>query len=214
MKQVQFLFLLMLCLNLFGQQTHKKQWQTTANFIELYTSGLDEIQILNSENDMIDVSLFDENPNSHYITTSESDKILKINFKLNFLEDESVVFRKFITKRLNRASAIVKIPQNKEIVVYGTNIGVISKNYKGDINIYIDKGFINLNTVQGNVTAKLFQGNVYATVKNATIHITSTNGNILINHKKHQKSYHQLSSSENKKFELNSINANVVLTTQ
>ncbi|TYQ00034.1 hypothetical protein C7447_101642 [Tenacibaculum adriaticum] len=191
-----------------------RSFDTSVNEIELSTTGLDEIQIINSESNSIEVSVFDENPNSHYIIVDEENDLLKIEFNLQFINDESTVFRKFITERLNRASAVVKIPKNKSIIIYGTNIDLISKNYEGDLKIYIDKGLLKLNKVEGNIEAKLFQGNVFAEVKNSNIEVVSNNGKIMVNEEIHSKKYKKSSKFTSKIFKITSINANVMLTTK
>lgn len=206
------LFLWMSC-QLFSQQTIIKSFSSDAKSVEISTEGLDEIIIQNSENDQIEVSLFDENPNAHHIIVEDKKEDLKISFELDFLEDDSV-FRKYITKRLNRASIVVKLPKNKGITVLGTTIDVISKNYNGNLSIYIDKGYVNLNEVQQNVDVKLFQGTISATVSNSNIDIKSTNGQIVVNEKTYLKKYKKATKNVVKIFSVSSINANVTITTQ
>lgn len=197
----------------FSQQTHVKSFSSNATSIEIYTEGLDEIKIINSENNQVEVSLFDENPNSHHIVINQEIAVLKIKFNLNFQENNAV-FRKFITKRLHRASVVIKLPKNKVVTILGTNIGVVSKDYKGNLNIYIDKGYINVNRVQQSVDVKLFQGNVFATISKSNINIKSTKGKILVDKKLHLKQYKKVNKNTVKTFSLNSINANVLLTTK
>ena len=61
---------------------------------------------------------------------------------------EAPVFRKFITKRLQRASAIIKIPKNKAVIIFGEEINIAAKSYGGPMDIYIEKGLIKLDTIQ------------------------------------------------------------------
>jgi hypothetical protein len=196
-----------------AQHSHQKKVEVLTNEIEFSTEGLDEIKLSSSEGDWLEVNVFEESPNANAVTLQFKSDFVSVSFKPQF-NQESEVFRKFITKRLNRAYAEVKVPKNKLIRVLGTNVDVITNNYEGDLEIYIDKGLVNLNQVKGNVEAKLFQGNVYAGVKNTKINVVSNNGKILVNGKKHQKSYNNQPSNTTKKFTLTSINANVVLTTQ
>lgn len=195
----------------FSQQTIAKSFFSSANSVEIYSEGLDELKIVNSNGSRIEVNLFDENPNSHYVLAREESSTLKIEFKLGFLEEENT-FRKFITKRLNRASAIVKLPSNKNITIFGTNVDVISKSYNGGLTIYIDKGYVNLNRVQQNLDLRLFQGNVFAQVSQLNIDIQSTKGNIVINNKTHSKNYKKEVKNSTKTFKVFSINANITIT--
>lgn len=178
--------------------------------IEIVTYGLDEVKILNSTTNNIEISLFDENLNEHTITTTEEFGVFKITFELDFVEN-SEVFRKFITKRLNRASAVIKIPKNKSITIHGKHIDIISESFQGNIAIYIDKGLIKLNTVKENINIKLFQGNVFATVKNTNIDLTSNKGTIKINEIIYPKKYQKKEKTLPTEFKIHSINANITL---
>lgn len=207
------LLILVLCTNysVFAQQTIKKTFISNLKNIEITTDGLDEIKIINSKNKEIEIALFDENLNTHSIKTDSKSSILKIQFKPDF-NIENNVFRKYITKRLNRVSVTVKLPKDKNLTILGTNTDIISKNYNGNISIYIDKGLINLNEVQQNAIIKLFQGNIFATVSNSNINIKSTKGKIFINEDLYSKHYKKESQNAVKQFSVLSINANVTLS--
>lgn len=177
------------------------------------TFGLDEVIILNTNSNKIEASLFDENPNTHVITVKEEFGVLKVSFKLEFIE-KSGVFKKFITERLHRASVMIKIPRNKSITVYGDHINVISESYQGDLNIYIEKGLVKLNEVKENVIIKLFQGNIFANVMDANIDILSNNGKIKVNEVIYSKKYKKELKNRSQKIKINSINANITLETK
>lgn len=214
MKKNSYILIFLINLTVSSQQQMLvKSFPSTTKEIEILTDGLDEIKIINSANEMIEVSLFDENPNSHHIFVHDKSSVVKVTFNLQFIQEDAV-FRKFITKRLNRASAIIQVPKNKNITILGTNIDIISKNYNGNLAIYIDKGYINLNNVQQNVAVKLFQGNVFAKASKSDIDIKSTNGNIIVDSENHQKKYQKETLKKLKKFSMTSINANIILTTQ
>lgn len=188
-----------------------KSFTSTATEVEILTDGLDELKIINSENETIEVSLFDENPNSHHILINDETSVLKIAFDLKFIQ-KNAVFRKFITNRLNRASAIIKLPKNKTLTILGTNIDIVAKNYNGNLNIYIDKGYINLNKIQQNTNIKLFQGNVFAETSSSNITIKSNKGKILVNDEYYPKKYEKETLNTSKAFKVSSINANINLT--
>lgn len=212
MKHRILLVVFLISSHVFSQQTLLKSFISDANSIEINSEGLDEIQLITSENDEIEVVVLDKNPNSHSILIDEETSILKIDFKLQFI-DQNSVFRKYITERLNRVSAVVKLPKNKEITILGTTIDVVSKNYDGNLAIYIHKGFLKLNDVKQNVELKLYQGNVFAKVFNSNIDIKSNKGEILIDGKLHPKEFKK-EKNYAKNFTVSSINANVSLTTQ
>lgn len=213
MKNSIYIFFVLISGFVFSQETLIKSFSSDANSIEITTDGLDEIKIINSESDTIEVSLFDENPNAHHILIDEDTSTLKISFNLELIKGNQV-FKKFITKRLNRATVIIKLPKYKSITILGTNIDVISNNYNGNLAIYVEKGHIHLNKVQQSASIKLFQGNVFATISNSNIDLKSNKGTIKVNEKLHTKNYKKETKNTIKTFSVSSINANVSLTSK
>jgi len=183
------------------------------NEIEINTDGLDNITIENTDSNTIEIFLLDVNLTAHDIHTIEENETLKLSFENSIVINEGEVFRKFITKRLERASVLIKIPKEKRISIYGKTVGITSKSYQGDLNLYIDKGNIYLNDVQKNTEIKLFAGNIKATVYQQNIAIISNKGNITIDEREFKKKYKEDTNTPYN-FVVNSINANVVLTTQ
>jgi hypothetical protein len=196
----------------FSQKKENKKIETSSKNIEILTQGLDNIVIENSESNFVEVMLFDENLNQHHVTLEENDKILKVGFKIESIIEEETIFRKYITKRLHRASAIIKIPKNKSVTFFGNTIDIESKGFKGDISIYIENGILRLNTIQANANIKLYTGTVYATLKNTNIDIISTIGIINVDKKVLQeKVYKKLINSEIN-VTISSVKANIFLT--
>lgn len=210
MKNTILLFFLLVTNLVLSQQVLTKTIDFTANEIALAAFGLDEIKIVNSTSNKIEVTLLDENPNTHTITAKQEFGVFKIGFKLEFIE-ESTVFRKFITKRLNRVSVLIKVPKNKTITVHGEHVDVISKSYQGNLKIYIDKGLVNLHKVQANVELTLFQGNVFADLTNSNIDLLSRTGTIKVNNFSFKKNYQKVLKNSSKYFKVNSIKANIFL---
>lgn len=197
---------------IFSQEKLMKQKNTQAEVIGIITDGLDDIVIENSLEDKLEVFLLDENPNTHAILIEEDTEEVKVRFKLNFKAFDNGVFRKYITKRIERASAVVKVPKGKKIIIYGKTVGIESKSYKGDLSIFIEKGNVKLNTVKGNVLVKLFLGNVYAKLnKNKLLNIETTNGEFTLNNKKMNNIFYEKKVNSSLDFKVKSINANVVL---
>ena len=185
--------------------------------IEIISDGLDDIVIENATDNQITIMLLDENPNTHTIFfDDDSNGNLKVGFKLNFNTYQEPVFRKYITTRLQRARAIVKIPMDKNVTIHGKTIGVISNSYQGNLKIYIDKGNVRFNVVNGNTLVSLFLGNVYAQLlKKTNINIETNNGEIHIN-KKRVKNHLYKVTDKKAVYNLNirSVNANVFLITE
>ncbi|MCT4699343.1 hypothetical protein [Tenacibaculum haliotis] len=201
---------------LFAQEKLIKKSTFQSEEIEIITDGLDDVVIETATSNQIEVILLDENPNTHTILITEENDILKVGFKLNFNTFKEPVFRKYITKRLQRAAAIIKIPKNKIVSIYGKTIAITSKSYNGDLSIYIDKGTVNLHKVKRNALVQLFLGNVSAVLsKKSAVSIETKNGEIRVN----ENSYKQQFYTKNTRkaihdFKVRSMNANVLLITE
>lgn len=195
----------------FSQKKINKKFQTSVSEINIYTTGLDDIIIKNSNSSFVEVYLEAESYDSQTIKIENSNREANIKFAFEGTETREVIFRKYITKRLQRASVIVKIPKGKKVFIFGENVDIESKNLKNDLAIYIENGIVKLNEIQANTTLKLYSGNVYANLKNTNIDVTSNTGKIKIDDKLIEKTY----KLEDKKFKLNfrlsSIKANVFL---
>ncbi|WP_420551732.1 hypothetical protein [Tenacibaculum aiptasiae] len=197
---------------IFSQEKLIKQKNIQAEVIEIITDGLDDVIIEYSLEDKLEVVLLDENPNSHAILIEEDREEVRIRFKLNFKAFDNGVFRKYITKRIERASAVIRVPKNKKVIVYGKNVGVASKSYKGDLSVFIERGNVKLNEVQGDILVKLFLGNVYAELnKNISLDIETTNGKFTLNNKKMNNKFYEKKVNSSPNFKVKSINANVIL---
>ncbi|RSC95620.1 hypothetical protein EI424_00480 [Tenacibaculum singaporense] len=180
------------------------------NELEVVTYGLDDIVIENSKDEQLEVILLDENPHTHNILFKKEGEVFTIAFELNIPTLKNEVFRKYITRRLERARAVIKVPKNKHISIHGKTIGVTSKSYKGDVNIYIERGNIKLTTVQGNSNIDIFQGNVFAQITlKSKLDLKTNNGTILINGERKTSPFSKEITSASKTFTINSIHANI-----
>ncbi|CAM1348815.1 DUF4097 domain-containing protein [Tenacibaculum insulae] len=211
-----FVLFLITSFTLFSQEKLTVKREIQSKEIEIFSDGLDDIVIENSLNNQLEVVLFDENPNTHRIFITEEKGVLKVSFKLNFEFQQTQVFRKYITKRLQRAKVVLKIPKHKNVFVYGQTIGVEAKSYQGDLSIFIDKGNVKLHQVKKSVLVKLFLGNVSAQIsKKNAINIKTTKGKILIDSQNYKSPfYNKIANPLAFKFNIESINANVVLITK
>lgn len=195
----------------FSQKKAVKQFQTQANEINIYTAGLDNLVIENSKSNFVEVYLVAESYDGQLIEIKNSEKVIDIKFMFEGTQTREVVFRKFITKRLQRANVVVKIPEGKKVFIFGENVDIESKDFKNDLAIYIENGIVKLNKVQAKTTVKLYSGNVYASVKNTNIDVTSNNGKIEIDGVLYQKKYQKKTEKQHKELKINSIRANVFL---
>jgi hypothetical protein len=212
-KSALFLFLLISTV-IFSQKKAIKKVQTKATQIEISTEGLDNFVLENSTSEFIEIYLTAENSNKQHIVYKEVNNTVKIEFKFPDIATEETVFRKFITKRLQRASVIVKIPQNKPVIIFGNSIDIASKSYGGSLDIYIEKGILKLDTIKANTKVKLYAGSVFATLKKGNIDAASNTGTISINRKIQQEKFYKKSKKSAINFTIASIKANIFLTIQ
>ena len=198
---------------LFSQQKIIEKFSIVSNEIEVFTEGLDDIIIETSTTNEVEILLLNDNKLPLHVIRSEKSFVLQITFEIgNESEFTTEVFRKFITKRLERARVVVKIPKNKKIVIYGKTIGVTCKSYEGDLGIFIDKGNIQLGDVKGNTNITLFLGNVYGRVSNTELDIITSKGRVLVNKENKKSPYLKKLDRLTNKFIVKSIHANIYIT--
>ncbi|QXP71336.1 hypothetical protein H0I29_04435 [Polaribacter sp. R2A056_3_33] len=191
-----------------------KKFETQLKEIEISTHGLDSFVIENSDSNFIEVYLIAENITKQHILYKEEFNTLKIQFEIPESLPEDKVFRKFITERLQRASVVLKVPGNKKITVFGDEINIESKSYKGDLNIFIEKGILKLHTIIENLAVKMYDGNLYASSNNTSIDIVSNMGKIVINDVLVEKTYQKRVAKSMKEIRINSAKANIFLTAE
>ncbi|WP_405564277.1 hypothetical protein [Polaribacter sp. Asnod6-C07] len=212
MKYKFVLFFLMNSVILFAQKKVFKQFQTFANEVNIFTSGLDNLVLENSTSDFIEVYLYAESYDDQLIIIDEKSKEVNIKFAFEGTQTREVVFRKFITKRLQRANVIVKIPKGKKVFVFGENVDLEAKNLKNELAIYIENGIVKLNKIQVNTILKLYSGNVYASVKGTNLDLVSKKGKIKIDDDFYEEKHKRELENSNKKLSINSIKANIYLS--
>ena len=198
----------------FSQKKVMKKFQTAADEITIYTAGLDNLVLENSTSEFIEVFLYAESYDDQLIKIEEKSKELFIKFHFEGTETREVVFRKFITKRLQRANAIIKIPTGKKVFIFGENVDIESKSYKNELAIYIENGIVKLNKIEAITTLKLYSGNVYATVTNTNLEINSKDGKIKVDDVFYEKKYQQKSEKNELQLSIISMKGNVFLKTE
>ncbi|MDG1037815.1 MAG: hypothetical protein P8O89_02600 [Polaribacter sp.] len=191
-----------------------QKFETELKEIEISTQGLDDFVIENSTSKFIEIYLITENIGQQNIVSKEFNNRLKIQFEIPYTKQEDEVFRKFITKGLYRANAIIKVPKNKLITVFGDEINLESKSYKGDLKIFIENGILKLHTIYANLEVKMYSGNLYATLNNGMIDVVSKNGKIKLNNVLVKQIDQNNEEELGKEISIHSLNANIFLTTE
>ena len=186
----------------FSQKKIIKKFTTNTKEIAIFTKGLDDLVLENSTSEFIEILLYAEDPNKQHIVIEEKSTKTDIKFKIPVFKSEDAVFRKYITKRLKRASVTIKIPKNKEISIFGEHINVSSKSYNGNLNVLIEKGIVKLDTIQQNVVLKMYEGNLFGVLKQSNLTIASKIGKIKIDAVFYKKNIKKTEWIRTKKYQL------------
>jgi len=187
LKTLSFFFLI--SSSTFSQKKIIKKVTSTTKEIAIFTKGLDDLVLENSTSEFIEILLYAEDPNKQHIVIQEKSIKTDIKFKIPVFKREEAVFRKYITKRLKRASVIIKIPKNKEVSIFGEHINISSKSYNGNLTVLIEKGIVKLDTIQQNAVLKMYEGNLFGVLKQSNLTITSKIGKIKIDTVFYKKKY-------------------------
>ena len=196
----------------FSQKKIIKKFTTNTKEIAIFTKGLDDLVLENSTSEFIEILLYAEDPNKQHIVIEEKSTKTDIKFKIPVFKSEDAVFRKYITKRLKRASVTIKIPKNKEVSIFGEHINISSKSYNGNLNVLIEKGIVKLDTIQQNLVLKMFEGNLFGVLKQSNLTIASEIGKIKIDAVFYKKKYKENRMDTNKEISITTLKGNIFLT--
>ena len=186
----------------FSQKKIIKKFTTNTKEIAIFTKGLDDLVLENSTSEFIEILLYAEDPNKQHIVIEEKSTKTDIKFKIPVFKSEDAVFRKYITKRLKRASVTIKIPKNKEVSIFGEHINISSKSYNGNLNVLIEKGIVKLDTIQQNLVLKMYEGNLFGVLKKSNLTIASKIGKIKIDAVFYKKNIKKTEWIRTKKYQL------------
>ncbi|MFT5146912.1 MAG: hypothetical protein ACI9H1_001638 [Polaribacter sp.] len=210
LKTLSFFFLI--SNSTFSQKKIIKKFTTTTKEIAIFTEGLDALVLENSTSKFIEILLYAEDPNKQHIVIEEKSTKTDIKFKIPVFKSEDAVFRKYITKRLKRASVTIKIPKNKEVSIFGEHINIASKSYNGNLNVLIEKGIVKLDTIQQNLVLKMYEGNLFGVLKKSNLTIASKIGKIKIDAVFYKKKYKENTTDTGKEIAITTLKANIFLT--
>ncbi|WP_159946457.1 hypothetical protein [Polaribacter septentrionalilitoris] len=198
----------------FSQKKVSKIFETSSKEINIYTAGLDNIILENSSSNFVEVLLDAESYDKQLINIEDSNNIVNIKFEFEGTETREVIFRKFITKRLQRANAIVKVPKGKVVYIFGENVDITAKDVENKVSIYIDNGIVKLNEIKSKTIVKLYSGNVYASIKNSNIEAITKTGIIQVDSINYTKKIQKYFNENSTELSIETIKANIFLTTQ
>lgn len=195
----------------------KKSFKSiTANHevLEISTRGLDEIRLENGDNAVIEVRLMAENATKQFIIFEEQDAKLTLQFKFPSLKIQDGVFRKFITERLQRGSAVVKIPLNQSVLISGENCNVTSKASLKNLTIDVVNSSIRIHQNPTDAFIQFYAGNFYATLSDQTYTVQTNTGTVRLNQVKQKNHFEIPSKQSSSKMTVKTIKGNIFLTSK
>jgi hypothetical protein len=198
-------------LNGFSQKTAIKTFDSKSVSVEIISTGLDDLVIENSTSDTFEINLYAEDAEKHHIVIKEKYNQLTISFEAKEFQEPAVPVMKPITERLKRANAIIKIPKNRNLTIFGINNNISAINFLGNLSVSIENGIVKLGKVQKNTNVKLYAGNVFAFMENTNINVVSSLGKIKVNDTSYQKGFSVKDVKFKKNLTINTIKANIFL---
>lgn len=196
-----------------GQQKIIKKVKSDAPYVEVRTDGIDNLVIEESETDELEMIISDVDGLGviEDFSCNDYNCVLNIVTELRIDNPQTNKINMFPLAPPSNVSAVVKIPKDKKVTVFGETIDIQTQGYNGILRILIDKGNVRIKGIKGITEVDLFAGTVFATVENQALDIRTRKGTVTVN-KKVQKSPFKRKVKKAHKFIVKSINANVVLT--
>ncbi len=207
---ISFLFVGLL---LQAQQKIVKTIESDAPYVEVKTEGIDNLIIEESETNELEMIILDADGLGFIESFSCNDYncVLSIKTELKGTDDINNKINQFPLAPPTNVSAIIKIPKNKKVTIFGETIDIQTSGYDGILRILIDKGNVRIEGIKGITEVTLFTGTVFATVDDSSLDIKTRKGKISLN-EEIVKSPYRKKEKKKKRLVVKSVNANVVLT--
>jgi len=198
-----------------AQQKIFKTIKSDAPYVEVKTDGINHLIIEESDTNELEMTILDADGLGFIENFSCDDFncVLNIKTELKIKNPLTNKINQFAITLPSNVSAVVKIPKNKKVTIFGETIDIQTNGYQGILRILIDKGNIRIKAIKGITEVNLFTGTVFATVRDNALDIRTRKGRISFNDEG-QKSPYKKKKKKAHLLVVKSINANVVLTEQ
>ena len=213
MKKVFLVFFLTLSMHLLAQQKIIKTVESDSPYVEIKTDGIDNLVIQESDSDELEMIILDADGLGviESFSCNDFNCVLSIKTELKIANPQTNKINQFPLAPPSNVSAVVKIPKDKKVTVFGETIDIQTQGYEGILRILIDKGNVRIKGIKGITEIDLFAGTVFAAIQEHEVDIKTRKGTITLNDKI-QKSPYKKKHKKTHKLIVKSINANVVLT--
>ena len=198
----------------YGQKKSLKTIATDRAVISISTMGLDELILENSTSEEIEITLKAENASNQYILEKENELEFHIQFKFPNLKLPNEPFRKYITERLKRASAIIKIPMGKSVIVKGENCDIISSFSGNELSIDLLNSIIRLQSFAKDNFIRFHAGNLYLGTSEVNLDLQTKTGIISDGKIKKEKSFKSFKNTSAAKTMVRTIKGNIFLSNE
>ncbi|MAD97703.1 MAG: hypothetical protein CMB99_10295 [Flavobacteriaceae bacterium] len=185
-----------------------------ANLLEVSTLGLDEIKVETIDGDKVEVLLLAENTTKQFVIFEEGEEKLILRFQFQSLKRESTVFRKYITERLERGTAIIRVPKNTSINITGENCNVIVDADLNDFSLDLLNSIIRFNKIPKQSSVQFHAGNFYTKMRDQSIDLKTNTGTLSIDGEQQPKKTLKMVKENSQKLRIRTIKGNIFLTSQ
>ena len=198
----------------YGQKKSVKTITTGSSIISISTMGLDELILENSTSEKIEITLKAENVSSQYILEEEKELAFHIQFKFPSLKLPYEPFRKYITERLKRASAVIKIPIGKSVIIKGENCDIISSFSGKELSIDLLNSIIRLQSYAKDNFIRFHAGNLYLGPSEVNLDLQTKTGIVSNGKIKKEKSFKLFKNTSAAKAIVRTIKGNIFLSNE
>ena len=196
-----------------AQQKITRTIKSNAPYVEVRTDGIDNLVIEESDSDQLEMTITDADGMGviENFSCDDFSCVLNIKTELKITNPLTNKINQFPLAAPTNVHAVVKIPKNKKVTIFGEMIDIQTKGYEGILRILIDKGNVRINAIKGITEIDLFAGTVFATIDNYDLNVRTRKGTVTLNDEI-KKSPLKIRHKKAHQFIVKSINANVVLT--
>lgn len=214
MKRLPFL-LFLVCSVVVSQQKITRSISSKASFVEVHTQGIDDIVIEESNSSEIEMVVNDADGLGviENFTCTDLNCVLEIKTELKIDHPVTNKINQFTLPPPSNVRAVLKVPKNKRIAIFGEMIDIKSNGYTGVLQVQIEKGKVSIAAIKGITEVDVSSGSVYAQVAEVSVDVKTRKGKVTFN-KEAQKSTFKRKLKSKKKLIVKSINANIILTDQ
>lgn len=201
-------------LSLIAQKRVVRSITSDSKSIDVSTLGLDEIKVENSNSDKVEVVLVAENATKQFVIFEDGVEKLNLRFQFQSLKRESTVFRKYITERLERGTAILRVPKNTSINITGENCNVMVDADLNDFSLDLLNSIIRFNKIPKQSSVQFHAGNFYTKMQDQSIDLKTNTGTLSIDGKQQTKKTLKIVKEDSQKLRIRTIKGNIFLTSQ